>query len=125
MTKYALKNDRFRKARGGTAQFLDLYCARCGAHLLLYQKDGPGSLHRLYLDRILAPHQLASPAQSLRCAKCAALLGTATIYQQEDRAAIRLVPGSFAKRRSRGVFPPDLRSLRDAAGGKNPDDTLA
>src|SRR5262245_16149273 len=53
-----LKNDRFRKIRGGSAVLLLLSCSRCAAKLMLYQKDGDGSLRRCYLNRIFAPPDL-------------------------------------------------------------------
>ena len=46
------KNDTYRKARGGYARLLAVSCATCGTHLFSYQKDGPGLVKRLYLDRI-------------------------------------------------------------------------
>jgi len=51
---FILKNDKYLKARGGYARFLNLYCASCKHHLALYQKDDPEPLKRLYIDRILA-----------------------------------------------------------------------
>lgn len=58
-TQHTLKKDRYVNARGGNSHFLDLYCNRCGQHLALYQKDGRGSLIRLYLDRIFDPKKLS------------------------------------------------------------------
>ena len=45
--RFTLKSDKYRKARGGTAHFLNIYCVRCNAFVLLYQKDGPGQVLRL------------------------------------------------------------------------------
>src|SRR5438093_140318 len=50
------KNDPYRKARGGYARLLAVSCATCGTHLFSYQKDGPGIVKRLYLDRISQSH---------------------------------------------------------------------
>ncbi len=50
--KTRLKSDKFRKARGGRSKVLNIGCEKCGKHLFKYQKDGPGILKRLYLDRI-------------------------------------------------------------------------
>ena len=46
------KNDTYRKARGGYARLFAVSCATCGTHLFYYQKDGPGIVKRLYVDRI-------------------------------------------------------------------------
>ena len=52
------KSDKYRKARGNYSRFLNVLCEHCGAKILVYQKDGPGPLKRLYLDRIFAPEDL-------------------------------------------------------------------
>jgi hypothetical protein len=52
MSHMEWKNDRYRKAREGYARLLAVSCATCGTHLFSYQKDGPGIVKRLYLDRI-------------------------------------------------------------------------
>ncbi|KKS56835.1 MAG: hypothetical protein UV23_C0035G0007, partial [Candidatus Nomurabacteria bacterium GW2011_GWF1_42_40] len=53
MKVFTLKRDKFRKARGGYARILEIRCEKCGHFLALYQKDGPGPLKRMYVDRIL------------------------------------------------------------------------
>ena len=103
-----LKNDRYRNARGGTAHFCDIVCARCGSFVLLYQKDGHGGLHRLYLNRIFLPEELAalqrlphirqpSDLAPLKCSACGSMIGT-PMRHSEGRLAFRLVVGSFVKR---------------------------
>ena len=52
MSHMEWKNDTYRQARGGYARLLAVSCATCGTHLFYYQKDGPGIVKRLYLDRI-------------------------------------------------------------------------
>jgi len=112
-TKYTMKRDQYSRARG-SAQFLDLFCASCRRHLVLYQKDGPGSLKRLYLDRIFAPHPFSewrqldslSDVPNLTCPYCGALIGSPMIYRSENRLAIRLQAGTFHKVRSKGIYPP-------------------
>jgi len=52
MSHIEWKNDTYRKARGGYARLFAVSCATCGTHLFLYQKDGPGIVKRLYMDRI-------------------------------------------------------------------------
>lgn len=109
------KKDRYSNARGGGSQFLDLFCSNCGMHLVLYQKDGPGQLLRLYLDRLVEPEELSSlqsavfaksDMPNLRCHKCDALVGVPMVYRPEDRLAYRLIQGSFRKKKSDGSYPP-------------------
>lgn len=38
-SKPKLMNDKYRKARDGHFRFLNIYCARCNQHIMLYQKD--------------------------------------------------------------------------------------
>ena len=46
------KSDKFKKARGGYSRLFDIRCEKCGNHICYYQKDGPGILKRMYLDRV-------------------------------------------------------------------------
>ena len=122
-TQHTLKKDRYVKVRGGNSHFLDIYCAKCSQHIVLYQKDGPGSLLRMDLDRILEPQHLLSILQnkekkavSLKCSNCGLLIGTPMIYERENRPAFRLIRGSFVKMRSDGTYPP---SHRDPGGGND------
>ena len=46
-----MKKDKYLRVRGGTARMLDIHCAKCGAWILKYQKDGVGQLLRCYLNR--------------------------------------------------------------------------
>ncbi|MEX1063743.1 MAG: hypothetical protein WED06_00190 [Candidatus Paceibacterota bacterium] len=90
-----LKTDKYRKARGGHSRLLGLSCAKCGTHLFYYQKDGPGTLKRIYLDRIAGAKIGKS---KLVCPKCRELLGIPTIYKKEGRQAIRLFEGAISKK---------------------------
>ena len=111
---FTLKNDTYRAARGGWARFLNLYCSQCQAHLLLYQKDGPGTLYRLYLDRIIAPASLARLQEiadlhavpDLTCPQCKAVIGTPYIWEEENRKAFLLDQECFTKRVGKGIYPP-------------------
>ncbi|MBI1833761.1 MAG: hypothetical protein HYR90_02955 [Candidatus Andersenbacteria bacterium] len=92
-----MKNDKYRKARGGHSRILQLSCSNCGKELFRYQKDGPGILKRLYLDRIL---DYSTAANKLMCPKCNEVLGMRTIYKKENRQAYRLFTGAVSKSRS-------------------------
>jgi hypothetical protein len=113
------RRDRYARARGGPSHLVDVYCAACGAHVLLYQKDGPGTLVRLYLDRILAPPSLAdlqyrceskADVPNLVCPSCECVLGVPMLYAAEKRLAFRLIRGRFSRKKSPGVYPPEGRS---------------
>ena len=95
MPKANLKNDKYRRTRGGHSRLLDLSCSKCGAHLFYYQKDGPGILKRTYLDRIVGSKIGKS---NLVCPKCKELLGVPIIYKKENRPAIRLFEGAVSKK---------------------------
>ena len=89
------KKDKFRKNRGGYSRALIISCAKCGHELFKYQKDGPGILKRLYLDRIINP---ISSKGKLICKNCDELLGTHMIYKKESRPAFRLFAGAVSKK---------------------------
>ncbi len=109
------KKDRYSKDRGGNSYFIDLYCSNCNEHILLYQKDGPGSLVRLYLDRIFEPEVFAkwqsayttkAELPNLKCPNCQQLIATPMVYARENRLAFNLIRGTYSKKKSEGVYPP-------------------
>jgi ribosomal protein S27E len=112
--QHKLKKDGYARERGGGSEFLDIYCSSCQSHIALYQKDGSGSLLRMYLDRIFEPENLAnlqdsfskSSLPSLRCSSCETLIAVPMVYKLENRLAFRLIRGSFFKRKSDGTYPP-------------------
>ncbi len=98
------KKDQFRKARGGTSRLLSIICSHCGNHICYYQKDGPGILKRIYLDRIfesdyqgLENNVLKSLPQFI-CPVCKEHLGAPIIYKKEKRLAFRLFVGAVIKK---------------------------
>lgn len=108
---YKLKQDCFRKARGGKAFVVSIYCAACGTHVIDYQKDGDGQLKRCYLNRILAPenlealqrtHAISEPQElkTLFCANCGSNIGS-PIRHHDGRLAFKLRLDSFRKKRIR------------------------
>lgn len=100
-----IKSDKYKKARGGQTKMLKLYCAQCGEFLFEYQKDGPGSLKRTYLDRISnspqfqnLQHMSLKEIPQLICPKCFERLGVPMIYKKENRLAFRLLEGKLKKK---------------------------
>lgn len=89
-----LKNDNFRKSRGGYSRLLEIRCSSCNTKLFSYQKDGPRIIKRLYVDRIYGDVY----GSSLRCNNCNQLLGSLTIYEKEKRPAYAIKPGTIKKR---------------------------
>ena len=96
MSKTALKNDKYKKARGGYSRLLKISCQKCGEHICLYQKDGPGNLRRMYTDRIIDP-KVSIFKKDFSCSK-GHLLGVKTIYEKEKRPAFRLFVDSVVKK---------------------------
>ena len=97
MTKHPiLKDDRFRRSRGGYTRMLLLSCAHCKHPVCAYQKDGPGILKRLYADRILGYGN--TKKTKMVCRKCGRLLGIRTLYAKEKRPAFSLFVGTIDKR---------------------------
>jgi ribosomal protein S27E len=91
-----LLNDKYRKSRGGHSKLLQLSCSACDSVLFNYQKDGPGILKRLYIDRI--QQKVNSKSKNLSCPSCSETLGNLMNYKKEDRAAYRLFVGAVAKK---------------------------
>jgi ribosomal protein S27E len=90
-----LKNDKFKKARGGYSRLLEISCSYCGEILFNYQKDGPGIIKRTYVDRIYGK---ITKGNNLRCKKCNNLIGNLTIYEKENRPAYAIKPGTIKKK---------------------------
>ncbi len=113
--QHKFKKDRYVRARGGSSEFLNIYCSSCQSHIALYQKDGHGSLLRVYLDRIFEPDNLSNlqnsnnkgTLPSLKCPSCNTLIAVPMVYKLEDRLAFRLIKGAFFKKKSDGTYPPN------------------
>lgn len=94
--KTAFKNDKYKKVRGGYSRLLEIRCQKCNKVVCQYQKDGPGNLRRMYLDRIIDKHVPIS-GKNLNCPE-AHLLGIKMIYEKESRPAFRLFVDSVTKK---------------------------
>lgn len=90
-----MKNDQYRKARGGWSRTLEITCEKCETPVCRYQKDGPGPLKRMYLDRIIG---LQTNEENLTCLRCDSILGLKIVYEKENRPAYRLFQDSVKKR---------------------------
>lgn len=75
---------------------LKISCQKCGKEICLYQKDGPGNLRRMYIDRITNP-KISLSKKDLTCPK-GHLLGVKIIYEKEKRPAFRLFVDSVVKK---------------------------
>lgn len=95
--RFTFKSDRFKKNRGGYSRWLSLSCEKCKNQIMIYQKDGPGILKRIYLDRIVFPTDL-SEKKNLECKKCKTVLGVPIIYEKENRLSYRLFVGAIEKK---------------------------
>lgn len=105
MKKINFKKDKYREARGGYSRFLNVSCHHCSANILTYQKDGPGELKRMYLDRIVSPDRLVnlqklpvSKIPNLTCLKCKYIIAIPYVYPKEKRNAFRLFVGAITKK---------------------------
>jgi len=92
---YKFKHDRYQKNRGGSSRVLDVTCDHCEGHVAFYQKDGPGILKRMYVDRFI---DVKPSGKSLTCPHCDRELGQEMTYKKEDRAAYRLFAGAVHKK---------------------------
>lgn len=92
---YQFQNDKYRKSRGGKSRALDVSCEHCEQHLAFYQKDGPGILKRMYVDRFIG---FKPVGEELVCSNCKAVLGQRMNYKKEDRPAYRLYVGAVSKK---------------------------
>lgn len=114
-TQHTAKKDRYSRSRGGTSNFLNIFCSRCRHHIALYQKDGTGNLLRIYLDRIFEPSELAvlqntatdkKDLPTLCCPNCKSVIGVPMVYEPERRLAFRMTHGAFSKENSDGTYTP-------------------
>jgi len=105
MTTIELKNDKYKRSRGGHSKLLDIQCAKCHEHLFNYQKDGTGTLKRMYLDRIYDSMRYSGlenisikDVPKLICPKCNEIIGLPYTYKKENRSALRIVNVGVVKK---------------------------
>ncbi len=90
-----MKIDAYSQARGGWSRIFDISCEKCSKHICYYQKDGPGPLKRMYIDRIKGSFQ---QTKIFTCPNCGYVLGAETVYKKENRPAYRLFQDSVKKK---------------------------
>ena len=104
MKKSIFKKDKFSHARGGSSKLLSIICSSCNNQMFTYQKDGPGGLLRMYLDRFVSPVDLVKQFQNtqtkkdihgLQCPHCNSLVAVPMVYKKENRLAFRLIPNKI------------------------------
>jgi len=114
------ENDSSYKARGGTAKWLVLICAKCKSDICFYQKDGPGNIFRLYLDRIadsganyLFKNLEENEIQKLTCANCGSIIATPMTYGKDakPRLALRLIESGVEKIAIKTVEDWDIHKI--------------
>jgi hypothetical protein len=94
--KTIFKNDKYKKTRGGYSRLLNISCQKCDENICNYQKDGPGNLRRMYLDRIINS-KVSTSRKDLSCSNNH-LLGVKIVYEKENRLAFRLFVDSITKK---------------------------
>jgi hypothetical protein len=94
------KNDPYRQACGGSARLFAVHCATCGTHLFSYQKDGPGIVKRLYLDRIYqsqayagVEHRALQDVPQLLCPQCGGASRHSHNIRERTMVGFRLFAG--------------------------------
>lgn len=88
-------NDKYKKSRGGYSRLLVISCEKCGEYVCQYQKDGPGSLRRMYIDRI-SETKASIQSKTLTCIN-GHVLGVKIVYDKEKRLAYRLFVDAITK----------------------------
>ncbi len=105
--QFVINKDKYTRARGGSAKLYQIFCSKCNHEICIYQKDGPGNLLRMYLDKFVAPHNLVEQLKNLKtkkempglkCLSCNELIGVPIVYEKENRLAFRLIPNKVIKK---------------------------
>lgn len=111
--KYNIVKDKYSKVREGSSKFNIIICSKCEKEIFLYQKDGSGKLLRMYIDRFVAPENIASEIKKsrrkgdmpeLNCPHCGELLGVPMIYTKENRLAYRIITNKIKRKEAQSPF---------------------
>ncbi len=109
----SIQRDKYSERREGKSNVYEIACANCDTPLMIYQKDGKGSLIRCYVDRIFAidnieglnkdedesnPEVDLNQINNITCNNCHTLIGTSMIYKPEKRPAFHMIKGAFSRK---------------------------
>jgi len=91
-----------------SSRSFNIFCSQCNEFILRYQKQGSGSLIRIYIKNILEPEQfkkfknlkLKSEIPRLDCPRCLQRVGINIIHKSGGFPAYRMIKGSFFKKES-------------------------
>jgi len=97
MEKIVFKKDKYKEVRGKYSRLLHISCQKCGSFVCFYQKDGPGNLRRMYIDRISTNKVPITTPKNFACPQ-GHILGIRIIYEKEERPAFRLFVDSVLKK---------------------------
>ena len=75
---------------------LKISCEKCGAEVCTYQKDGPGNIRRMYIDRISKP-KVSLGGKYILCPN-KHLLGVKMMYEKEKRPIFRVFQDAITKK---------------------------
>lgn len=114
MQFFKLIEDEYNANSSAGSYFLNIYCTKCGNHLMLYQKDGEGALQRIFLDRIVAPKSFVTPLYNteqsdlsiLLCPNCKASVGNQGIHK-DNRLAYEVSLDAVFVEKDDGKYPPN------------------
>ena len=102
---FTLKKDEFSQARGSYSRIVNILCRKCKTLIAVYQKDGPGNLRRMYMDRIYDPLNLVKLKEKpiekipeLKCHHCKRILGTPFFYEKDKRKTYRMYQDAVIKK---------------------------
>ena len=88
-------NHSYKNNRGGYSRLYKISCEKCNDIVCLYQKDGPGNLRRMYIDRMFKP-DVSIKTNNLLCTK-GHLFGIKINYEKENREAYRIFVDAITK----------------------------
>lgn len=102
---FEFKKDKYKHARGTHSRLLNLFCRVCGEKIIIYQKDGPGNLRRIYLNRIFSPKKWTNleskslnAVPKISCPKCKEDIATPYLYKKENRKAFKVYQDALIKK---------------------------
>lgn len=89
-------DDLYKQNRGGYSRLYTITCRKCGDVICQYQKDGPGNLRRLYIDRMIGNNL---QGKELSCRQ-GHVIGVKILHTEhkEKRYAYRLFVDAIVKK---------------------------